>query len=163
MSLKILILFSVFMYQHGSHGIPERNPGQTLPDFQVSILYTIQPEGFTLNYIISGDSLKLHYKCLFTRCRDTTIYRIRLQTGEASAYYQYVRTLRLDSLQNFNETKGDDRVSALVRIQCPGMPPQSLLTVHVDQPVIAMLISRTNNLIPDLNYRYVTPQSHLAR
>ncbi|HUX84602.1 MAG TPA: hypothetical protein VMV20_05175 [Chitinophagaceae bacterium] len=132
---------------------------QSIPSFQVSILYTIQPEGYTLDYIVTPDSLRVHYRCLFTRCRDSVLYGIPLDGQNASGYYQFVRQLRLDPLQNLNETKGSDRVTVLVQIRCSGQPPQTLLTVHLDQPVIASLITRTNNLIPNPAYRFSVPNS----
>ncbi len=139
--------------------VSEFSPSLSIPPFQVNILYTIQPEGYTLDYIVTPDSLALHYRCLFTRCRDSMLYGIRLDGQQVARYYQFVRQVRLDPLQNLNETKGSDRVSVLVRIQCAGQPSQTLLTVHLDQPVIDSLIRKTNALIPNPGYRFSVPQS----
>lgn len=158
-AMKIpVIIPALFLFAHPLTLPSPCTPSQAIPDFQVSILYTIQPENYTLNYIVSRDSLQLHYNCAFTHCKDTILYQIRLSAQQAGTYYQLISSLKLDTLQNISETKGFEGVSALIRIRGAALRPQALLTVHLDQPVIAQLIERTNGLIPDPKFRYSAPK-----
>ncbi|HVB02865.1 MAG TPA: hypothetical protein VNE41_04015 [Chitinophagaceae bacterium] len=157
MKWPLLVSLLILIHWQPEPGLFSSNPSQSVPSFQVSMLFTIQPSGYTLDYQVSQDSLNLHYNCAFVKCKDTLLYGIRLDPGVALKYYKYIRILNLDSLQNINETKGFEGVSILVSIHGTGIKLQSLLTVHPEQPILARLIARTNSLIADPKYRYRPP------
>ncbi len=58
-------------------------------------------DGFMLKYIITQDSLKIHYDCDFENCKDTVIYKRMLNEKKVYDFYNKLKNFKTDTLKKF--------------------------------------------------------------
>ena len=122
--------------------------------FKVTISHLIQPTGYWLDYLITQDSLTLNYNCDLVNCKDTIIYKLKLDPVKADNYFTFIKSLHTDTLQQVYEKGGFDGLSTFVSIEGDSIISRSILTIRFQHPIIKKIVENTNTLIEDDKFRF---------
>jgi hypothetical protein len=123
-------------------------------NFNVLISFLVQPRGDVYNYRITKDRLRIDYNCGIINCKDTILYNVKLNISKAEQYYNFVKTLRIDTLRN-SYGGGFDGISTLVLIQGDSLVGKSVTTnCSFKHPVINALVNKTNELVDNDKYQF---------
>lgn len=85
--------------------VPKVSSFLKTPNFEVNIEHFYGSEGEILNWIITKDSLEIHYNCDFEDCKDTLLFSSPIDTAKAKLYFNKLVKIPLNDLNaNYDET-----------------------------------------------------------
>jgi hypothetical protein len=110
--------------------------------------------GYTIEYFLSRDSIRVLRQCDFTPCTmERVSYKQQVDEASSKAFGDLLRTLRVDTLKNYYFTPGGCGLERSVLISWSAENYKSVLLVRYSHPVISVLISQIRNLIEDERIR----------
>lgn len=76
------------------------------PDFSLTIKHYAGGPGLTLIYTLNENGLKVETNCDLENCKLRTVYKRTFTIQESDSIYNFLNTLKLDTLKKSYETKG---------------------------------------------------------
>lgn len=115
MLVFVIIFFTIFSCNEKR--TTKVNSFLKTPSFEVNIQHFYSTEGETLNWIITKDSLKIHYNCDFEDCKDTLLFSSPIDTAKAKLYYNKLLEIPLNDLNaNYDKTPIEDGLKENINI-----------------------------------------------
>lgn len=121
--------------------------------FQVELKHFFGAEGYTVHYFLNQDSLMLRYNCDFENCKDTLLYQTRLDNQKANEFYQFLSTLKIDTLKDKYETSGFDGRHTTIKASFGNSKVKEVNLKRFRHSIIERLIDKVDSLIPINKYR----------
>jgi hypothetical protein len=110
-------------------------------------------DGYTLQYLVTEDSLKMFSDCDFEGCKDSLIYRQGLSADAISKFSKVVYDIRIDTLKSQYVEDGFDGLTRRVSYQRNSDKLKFIQLERYDHPIIDSLVSEIRKLIIDKKYR----------
>lgn len=129
------------------------NQDTEVNSFDIELEHFFGAAGYTVRYFVNQDSLKLRRNCDFQNCKDTLIYQVGLEEGDAKKLYSFLIESRFDTLDNNYIRDGEDGGHTLVKISGDSIPEKSITLERYRHDLIEKLIGRVDLLIPEIKYR----------
>ena len=121
--------------------------------FTIDITHFYGAEGYTLHYILNKDSVSLQYNCDFEDCKDTLLYRGKLNPDSVSIFYEYLIDMKYSSLKDHYENEGLDGRYTTIRISGKDIPTKKIEIIRYRQEKIDTFLHKFDRLIPNKKYR----------
>lgn len=122
-------------------------------NFTIDITHFYGAEGYTLHYILNKDSVSLQYNCDYEGCKDTLVYKEKLNPDSVSIFYEYLLNMKYSSLENHYENDGCDGRYTTIQISGKNIPTKKIEIVRYHQNEIDTFLHNFDRLIPNKKYR----------
>ncbi len=124
------------------------------PHFTISMTHYFGAAGYSKNYIVTADSIKLITNCDFENCKPETLYKAKLTAEQSQDFYNFLITQRLDTLKEYYEVAGiDDGRQSEIKISGDSLPDKTIYLSNYLHPVTETIFKRTDKLITKKKYR----------
>ncbi len=110
-------------------------------------------DGYTLQYLVTEDSIKMFSDCDFEGCKDSLIYRQRLSEDVVTGFSKMIYDIRIDTLKTRYVESGFDGLSRTISYQRNSDKLKFILLERYSHPTVDSLISGIRKLIKDRKYR----------
>jgi hypothetical protein len=131
---------------------PEK-PRNGISSFYIDVRDFSTGEGYSIEYLLSMDSIKMFSNCDFEGCEDKQIYAQKLDDTQLKRFTKFISILRLDTLKNKYLEEGNDGLSRQVAFQKNSDRLKYIYLERFDHPIIDTLVSEIRNLITVEKFR----------
>lgn len=121
--------------------------------FNIEMKHFYGAEGYSLKYVLNQDSLKLRYDCDFENCKDTLLYKVKLEGERAKAIYSFLRKSEFDTLKKSYINDGLDGRYTFVKISGDSIFNKKIRLERFSHSLIEELIEKVDASIPETKYR----------
>jgi hypothetical protein len=110
-------------------------------------------DGYTIEYLVTKDSLKIFSDCDFEGCNNKLIYKQKSDDVKTKRFLEFVSLLRIDTLKNSYIEEGFDGLYRQVSFQKNSNKIKYVRLERSHHPTIDTLVSEIRNLIAVEKYR----------
>lgn len=144
-----IILFSV----SGCH-----DPGDsrsTGKEFKVTVQGFALTAGYSLKYQIDEGGISVVTNCDFEGCKPETKYKRDFTVGESDELYQFLKSLRIDTLKNNYTQDGVlDGYAVTISIEGAQLPTKDIELRNLQTRTTARLLNKVNGLVTEEKYKF---------
>ena len=110
-------------------------------------------EGYVLKYHVDQDSLKIHYNCDFTDCKDSIIYSAKLKKSQVYEFYKKLKSINTDTLKSFYQGEGVGHDLVKVKIKGYYLDYKEIILIDYQHSEIEKISFEIDQLLPSEKYR----------
>jgi hypothetical protein len=111
--------------------------------------------GLTIIYTINEKGLQVETNCDLEKCKQRTVYNRTFNKNQSDSIYQYIQSLRMDTLKSAYKTKGMfDGLVTKITIQTGFLFSHTSTFDNYSTPVRSKLFKYIDNLISPKKFRF---------
>jgi hypothetical protein len=109
--------------------------------------------GYSIEYLVTKDSLKMFSNCDFLNCEEEIIYKQKLDEESSRSFSKTISDIKIDSLKTKYVNEGFDGLIRTVLFQKNADKLKYIRLERYNHPTIDTLVLKIKNLITDEEYK----------
>jgi len=152
MRLIICSIATIFIIS-ACHG--PKDPRLARERFNVTVQAFALTAGYNLKYQINEEGINIITNCDFEGCKPETKYRKNFGDRESNDFYQFLKSLRIDTLKT-SYTRNGVLDGYLIKIFVEGtqLPVKHIELSNRQTKTTARLLNKVNDLVTEEKYRF---------